>query len=149
MSSDSSTLEDIEFLARSNHRVVVLDAPVERPCDRNDLRVATGASSPTMGRILADFEERRWIARDGRTYELTRLGEFVADRFLDFRGAMKTERKLRDVVPWLPREMEGFTVDMFDDAVVSYPGPGYPYQSNASHNSSRGAGRCAGSGRRC
>lgn len=24
--------------------------------------------------------------------------------------------------------MEGFTVDLFADAVVSYPGPGYPYQ---------------------
>lgn len=128
MCPDPSPLDDIEFLARSDHRVGVLDALADRPCDRNDLRGATGASSPTMGRILADFEERRWIARDGRTYELTRLGEFVADRFSDLRTAMATERKLRDVLPWLPREMEGFSLDLFADATVSYPGPGYPYQ---------------------
>lgn len=121
-------LDDIGFLARSDHRVGVLEALADRPCDRDDLRTATGASSPTMGRILADFEERRWIARDGRTYELTALGEFVTDRFGELREAMETERKLRDVVPWLPREMEGFTVDLFADATVSYPGPGYPYQ---------------------
>ena len=124
----TTPLEEIEFLARSDHRVGVLDALAGQPCDRDDLRVATGASSPTMGRILGDFEDRRWIVRDGRTYELTRLGEFVASRFTDLRKAMETERELRDVVPWLPREMDGFTVDMFADATVSYPGPGYPYQ---------------------
>lgn len=124
----NTSLDEIGFLARSDHRVEVLDALAERPCDRNDLRAATGASSPTMGRILADFEDRRWIDRDGRTYELTRLGEFVTERFMDLREAMETERKLRDIVPWLPREMEGFTVDLFADATVSYPGPGYPYQ---------------------
>ncbi len=128
MHSDSSTLDDIEFLARSEHRVGVLDALTERSRDRGDLRDVTGASSPTMGRILADFEARRWVVRDGPTYELTLLGEFVADRFENLRAAMETERKLRDVWQWLPREMDGFTVDLFADAVVSYPGPGYPYQ---------------------
>jgi predicted transcriptional regulator len=128
MYSSSSPLDGIEFLARSEHRVGVLDALAERPRDRNDLRAATGASSPTMGRILADFENRRWVARNEGTYELTRLGEFVAEKFLDLRKAMETERKLRDVWQWLPLEMDGFTVDLFADAVVSYPGAGYPYQ---------------------
>jgi predicted transcriptional regulator len=81
-----------------------------------------------MGRILTDFEDRRWIVRDGPTYELTRLGEFVAARFLELREAMVIERKLRDVWRWLPREMEGFSAELFADAVVSYPGPGYPYE---------------------
>ncbi|ELZ26130.1 transcriptional regulator [Halogeometricum pallidum JCM 14848] len=124
----NTPLDEIEFLARSDHRVEVLNALAERPCDRTDLRAATGASSPTMGRILTDFEDRRWIDRDGRTYVLTRLGEFVTGRFTELREAMATERKLRDVVPWLPCEMDGFTVDMFADATVSYPGPGYPYE---------------------
>ena len=124
----STPLDEINFLARSDHRIDVLDALAREPCDRNDLRDATGASSPTMGRILADFSDRRWISRDGRDYELTRLGEFVAARFMDLREAMEAERNLRDVVPWLPREMEGFTIDLFADATVSYPGPGYPYQ---------------------
>ncbi len=81
-----------------------------------------------MGRILTGFEERRWVVRDGPTYELTPLGEFVADRFLSLRDAMETQHELRDVWRWLPHEMEGFSVDLFADAVVSYPGPGYPYE---------------------
>lgn len=121
-------LDEIEFLARSDHRVEVLDALAEQPCDRNDLRAATGASSPTVGRILGAFEDRCWVVRGGRTYELTPLGEFVAERFTDLRDAMEMEQNLRDVWQWLPREMRGFTVDLFADAVVSYPGPGYPYQ---------------------
>ncbi|WP_306059093.1 helix-turn-helix transcriptional regulator [Natronococcus wangiae] len=124
----NAPLDEIGFLARSVHRVEVLDALVGQPCDRNDLRDATGASSPTMGRILGAFEDRRWVVRDGRTYELTPLGEFVAERFTDLREAMEMEQKLRDVWQWLPREMDEFTVDLFADAVVSYPGPGYPYE---------------------
>ena len=124
----NTPLDDIAFLARSDHRVGVLDALTEHPRDRDDLRGVTGASSPTMGRILSDFEDRRWVVRNGQTYELTGLGGFVANRFADLRDAMQTEQKLRDVVPWLPREMEGFSVDLFTDPVVSYPGPGYPYE---------------------
>lgn len=122
------SLDDIEFLARSGHRYAVLDALSECPCDRNRLRAMTGASSPTMGRILGDFENRRWIVRDGTKYQLTSIGEFVAIQFSNLCEAMETERKLRDVWRWLPREMEEFSVELFADAVVSYPGPGYPYE---------------------
>lgn len=124
----SEPTEEIEFLARSEHRSEVLEALAGVARDRNALQEKTGASSPTMGRILADFEERRWVERHGPTYELTPLGRYVADRFTDFRDAMATERKLRNVWRWLPREMEGFSVAMFADAVVSYPGEGYPYE---------------------
>ena len=123
-----SSIEDVEYLVRSSHRIEVLDALSTGAQDRRDLRATTGASSPTMGRILTAFEERRWIVRDGPTYHLTPLGEFVAERFRDLREAMAVERKLRDVWQWLPREMEGFSVDLFADAVISHPGPAYPYE---------------------
>lgn len=121
-------VRDIEFLARSEHRIGAFEALTDGRRDRRDLRAATGASSPTIGRIVGDFEDRRWIVRDGSSYELTPLGEFVADRFLELREGMRTGRTLRDVWRWLPREMDGFSVECFADAVVSYPGPGYPYQ---------------------
>ncbi|WP_255192464.1 helix-turn-helix transcriptional regulator [Natronobeatus ordinarius] len=123
-----TTLDDIEFLVSSDHRVGVLDALASGPCDRDDLRTATGASSPTMGRILTDFQDRHWIERDGRTYQLTDLGTFVADRFEEFRGAMASQRQLREVWPWLPHELEGFDIELCSDVVVSQPGPGYPYR---------------------
>ncbi|WP_435344830.1 helix-turn-helix transcriptional regulator [Haloarchaeobius sp. HRN-SO-5] len=121
-------LEEIDFLARSNHRVGVMEELVDGARERRALLAATGASTPTMSRVLSDLEDRRWVARDGPVYALTPLGEFVTERFLELRDAMDIERKLRDVWQWLPREMEGFSVDLFTDAVVSYPGPGYPYE---------------------
>ena len=124
----ASSLDDVEYLARSPNRVGILDELRRGPRDRLDLRVSTGSSRSTVRRVLANFEDRGWIARDGSTYELTRPGAFVADRFLDLRDAMETESTLRDVWQWLPREMEGFSVDLFADAVVSRPGPGYPYE---------------------
>ncbi|ODR81261.1 transcriptional regulator [Haladaptatus sp. W1] len=123
-----SSIEEIEFLANSDHRIGVLNALDHGPADRSTLRSETGASSPTMGRVLSDFEQRSWITREGPDFELTSLGEFVASHFFELREAMSIERKLRDIWQWLPREMEGFSVDLFADAVVSRPGPGYPYE---------------------
>ena len=123
-----SALDDIEFLVSSDHRVGVLDALTSGPCDRDDLRTATGASSPTMGRILSDFQDRHWIERDGKTYQLTDLGEFLADQFEEFSDAMAYQRRLREVWPWLPHDIDGFSIELFTDVVVSQPGPGYPYR---------------------
>ena len=122
------TPDDGTFLVSSAHRVGVLEALAEGPCDRNDLREATGASSPTMGRILSAFEDRHWIEREGSTYRLTSLGQFVAERLGTFLEELSAEKRLRDVAPWLPVELDGFRVDLLTDAVVSYPGPGYPYE---------------------
>ena len=121
-------IEEIEFIASSEHRVGILAALAAERRDRADLQSATGAHASTIGRVLGDFEERRWIERTGSTYKLTPLGAFVAERFTDLRDAMETEMKLRDVWEWLPREMEGFSVDLFADAVISYPASGYPYE---------------------
>ncbi|KTG08777.1 transcriptional regulator [Haloprofundus marisrubri] len=124
----SNRLDDIEFLARSEHRVLALEALVRGPRSRRELLEATEASSSTVGRVLGDFDERQWVVRDGRRYELTSLGRFIADRFLGLVDAMAMERKLRDVWPVVPGELREFSVDQFTDAVVSYPGPGYPYE---------------------
>lgn len=123
-----TTLDDIEFLVSSAHRVGVLDVLATGPCDRDELRGVTGASSPTMGRILTDFQDRHWIKRDGNTYQLTSLGGFVATQFEEFRNAMTSQRRLREVWSWLPHEIEGFDSALLTDVVVSQPGPGYPYE---------------------
>lgn len=123
-----SATGNIEFIASSKHRVGVLETLSDGSADRDTLRSATGASSPTMGRVLSAFEERRWVEREGSMYRLTPLGDYVAERFADLREAMATEQRLREVWKWLPREMDGFSVDLFADAVIAYPGPAYPYE---------------------
>ncbi|WP_254864720.1 helix-turn-helix transcriptional regulator [Halovivax gelatinilyticus] len=123
----NSPTDDIEFLVSSAHRIGVLEALADGPRDRTDLRAETGASAPTMGRILADFQDRHWIERDGTTYRITDLGAYVADQFGQFQRAMAYQRRLREVWPWLPHDIDGFSVELFTDVVVSHPGPGYPF----------------------
>lgn len=119
-------LDEVEFLTTSKHRVTVLQSLREAPRDRRDLRGITGASSPTMSRILIDFEQRDWLKRDGDRYRLTPLGVFVADRLVEFVDAMAVEHRLRDIWEWLPHEMDGFSIDLFSDVKITRPSPGYP-----------------------
>lgn len=116
-----SSLGDIEFLARSPYRVAVLNALMAGPRDRDALRMASGASSPTLGRILSDFERRGWLVRTGQEYELLLLGTFVAEGVLDLLARMNTARKLRDVARWLPVDTFAFELDCLADATVTLP----------------------------
>ncbi|WP_339103363.1 MarR family transcriptional regulator [Haloterrigena salinisoli] len=127
-STTSEPLEEIEFLARSEHRVTVLEALAERPTSRAELLAATGASSSTIGRTLRAFDERNWIRRNGNRYEATQLGAFVAAGLRDLLERLETERTLRDSWQLLPEETDGFTVEMASRAVVTVAEPDAPYR---------------------
>ncbi|QLG28888.1 MarR family transcriptional regulator [Halorarum halophilum] len=124
---DQSPLDDIEYLARSEHRVTVLTALADRPRSRSDLLENTGSSASTIGRTLRQFEERRWIRRDGHRFTTTELGGFVAAGIRELIDRIETEQRLRDVWRWLPTETSGFTVEMVSDAVVTNAGADNPY----------------------
>ncbi len=123
----SGPLDDIAFLARSEHRVTALDAVADRPRSRADLRAKTGASSSTIGRTLRAFEERSWIRKNKNRYEATELGVFVAAGMRELVGRFETERKLRDAWQWLPDEVGSFTIEMASDAVVTVAKADAPY----------------------
>lgn len=124
----SKPLDDIEFLARSDHRVTALAALARRPQSRADLRALTGVSQSTIGRTLRAFEDRCWIRRDGRYYEATQLGKFVAQGIRELIDRLETERSLRDIWQWLPNETSGFTIEMIADAVVTIAEADDPYR---------------------
>jgi predicted transcriptional regulator len=114
-------LEDVAFLARSPHRVRVLESLTRNPQTRSDLRETTGASRATVGRILTDFTEREWAEQTGRRYHLTPVGERVAEAFLALRDAMVVLRHLRDVARWFPLTGLPFDPACLADARVTTP----------------------------
>jgi predicted transcriptional regulator len=117
-----SALGEIEFLVRSEHRVDVLAAVAEGPHDRAGLRATTGASASTISRTLREFETRHWIRREGGSFEATPLGRFVVDGLLNLLERMETERRLREVLQWLPADGVGFdAVRRLHDAEVVLP----------------------------
>ena len=118
-STTGSPIDDIAYLARSEHRAPTLVALTVRPRSRSELWEMAGVSSSTIRRTLGEFEERNWIRRDGYQYETTPLGAFVAAGVADLIERVETERKLRDVWHLLPDEESGFSVEMCADAVVT------------------------------
>jgi predicted transcriptional regulator len=124
----SGPLDEVAFLANSANRLDVLRTLASEPHTRRELVDATDASRPTVGRILDDFEDRSWVARTGRQYELTSSGRLVTDAFLDLLAVVETERALRAAVAWLPTERIGFDIEQFADADVSVPEPGYSHR---------------------
>lgn len=123
----TSAIEEVDFLARSEHRVDALRRLRDGPADRDDLERATGASRATVARLANEFEDRNWVVRDGPRYALSDLGEFVADEFLRLVDRMETERTLRDVWKWVPSEMSGCSPSLFVDAAISLPESHSPY----------------------
>ncbi|KAB1192289.1 transcriptional regulator [Haloferax sp. MBLA0076] len=123
-------VEDIEFLARSAHRVNALGALAAGPQSREDLREAIGASNATVGRLLNEFDKRTWISRDGHRYELTPLGEFIATGFFDLVERFETEHSIRDIWQWFPAGL-GFTIDMFSGSTITLQDERNPYCPNS------------------
>jgi len=114
-------LEEIEFLALSSNRVVILRLLADEPRTRRALADVTGASQATIGRVLQDFAERSWIARDGGAYVATPTGRLVADGFAEMLDVLGVERKLRDVAEYLPTDALGFDLLHLADATITTP----------------------------
>lgn len=119
-------LDDIRFIADSDHRVVAMAELADGPCSRADLRSVTGASSATVGRLLGDFERREWLAPDGTQYVLTPLGRFVAEEFADFYTKLRVARDLRELLSDLPLDAMEFGIECLADASVTRATPDNP-----------------------
>ncbi len=123
-----SPIDDIAYLARSEHRVPTLDALTERPRSRSELCEAGGVSSSTVRRTLDEFEDRTWIRKDGYQYVATRLGEAIASGMEELIERVETERQLRDVWPLLPDEVGEFPVETWSELTVTVADPDCPYR---------------------
>ena len=117
-----SSLETVEFLARSEHRVEVLDALADGPHTRAELRELTGASSSTISRTLREFENRYWVRREGHRFEATSMGAFVIEGLVTLLQRLETEETLREVMPWFPSaDVDFAVVRCLGDAEVVQP----------------------------
>lgn len=111
-------LDTIEYLARSDHRVEVLEAISREPRTREEIRELTDASRVTAGRIIADLEERGWIGRNGQRYAATSSGQFLAAEVTRLLENLETFGSLPPVVEWFPGDEPDFDLHLLDDATV-------------------------------
>lgn len=114
----SSSLEDIEFLARSPHRVEVLDALSEAPRTRHELKERADVSRVTIRRLLSDLEERGWVEDLEGQYETTTRGRIVSQEFSRLQANLSVTEELSAALPWLPTEEFDFDLAYLRDADV-------------------------------
>lgn len=111
-------LDDVAFLANSENRVRVLEALVEGPRGRDEIRARIDASRVTVARVLRECEARGWISRSRGEYEATPLGEWVCDSFARLIEEIAAGRRLREVLQWFPSDQLTFDVRCLRDAEV-------------------------------
>ncbi len=111
----------MEFLARSEHRLAVLQAVAEATHTRRELSETTGASQATLGRIIEDFDARSWLTQTEAGYTATATGRLIAAATDELLTTFETEQKLRDIVEYLPTETISFDLRRLDDATITVP----------------------------
>ncbi len=114
----TEAVEAVAFLARSEHRVRVLELLAERPLTRDELRARTDVSRVTLNRILGDLEERNWIGRRGAAGEcsLTDFGELVYEEFMRLVDTVAAGQDRPELVERLPTDWFGFDLRDLSDA---------------------------------
>lgn len=119
--------EDVAYLSRSQNRIEVLDALSSQELTRRELGELTGASRTTLGRILAELEDREWIRRtsDGN-YVATPRGKLIVDEVKPLFEAIAAIRNLGSTVAMLPTEELSISLRHFTDATVKRPDPRAP-----------------------
>lgn len=126
--TSTSTIDDVAYLARSEHRIPALVALTERPRSRSELCELTGVSSSTVRRTITEFENRLWVRKEGYRYTATRLGEAIAIGMEELLDRVETERKVRAVWPWLPDEISEFGFETWSELTVTVADPDCPYR---------------------
>lgn len=124
---NSGPLDDVAYLARSEHRAEVIETLTPDGWTRRKLHEETGISQPTLGRILSGFEDRGWITENGtengREYALTPLGQLLTEEFDTLLDTVRTIRQLREVGEHLPFEEMGFDPSLLRDAKITTARP--------------------------
>lgn len=125
-----SPLEAIAFLARSDNRVQVLRALADEARTRQHLREELPVSRTTLARILNEFEERDWVARNGREYATTPAADAILARFVPLLETVEGIQNLGEAIDWLPPPARAVEFRHFRDADImraTTENPAEPY----------------------
>lgn len=118
-----ASFELVSFLTRSENRMTVLEALGDGPGSRVDLQESTAIPRTTLSRILADFRDRDLADRDGHRFELTPLGQHLADELAALFSSVDSMTALQTVAQWLPLDTLGVAIDELEDVDVTLPTP--------------------------
>lgn len=128
MGNDTSPLDQVAFLARSESRVRVLEQLLASgPTTRREFRERLGSSRSTVTRSLSQLEARNWIRETGDAYELTPAGRLVAEQFLTLVESVETTEALSPFLDWFPYAEYPLDLDALTGAEITSSTEADPY----------------------
>ncbi|KAB1186932.1 MULTISPECIES: winged helix-turn-helix domain-containing protein [Haloferax] len=86
---------------------------------RYELHSELEIPSSTLGRILGEFHDRAWIRRDDDVYELTFLGELLADELSALLDTVETVHQLKNIVDTLPISEMDCDLECWKEATIT------------------------------
>lgn len=117
-----SALEELVFLARSQHRVALIRQLSREAKNRQELETATGIPQSTLERILRDFEDRHWVSNEyNGEYSLTPVGSMLRTELEDLITVLTSSHRLSDLADSLPLDSLGFDLRHLATASVFEP----------------------------
>lgn len=113
----------VSFITRAENRVDVLLALAVNPQTRPELQEETDIPRATLSRILADFDDRDLLVRDGHQYQLTPLGNLIAAELASLFESVESTQALQTLAGWLPLDDLDVDFDRLAAAEVTLPTP--------------------------
>ncbi|MFP4591094.1 MAG: hypothetical protein ACLFM8_06505, partial [Halobacteriales archaeon] len=115
----TKAFDDLQFLMGSENRLAVLSATAEEPMTRADLVEAVDSSGVTVGRILDDLLERRWIEPGSAGYEATYFGQAIAEDAAALEQTVDISNRLWPVCEYFETDRIGFDPRYLAEARMS------------------------------
>ena len=114
----SDAIESAAFLARSEHRVRVLELLADDRRTREELMAGTDVTRVTLSRILGDLSDRGWVDRDHADggYAITNTGRDIYEQFDRLLETIAVGQQYPDIVDTLPTEWFDFDLRGLADA---------------------------------
>lgn len=117
---------DDETLETTVQRKLVLAVLTGGPHHRRELQEELEVSKATCHRIIRSFDEKGLLRRTKRGYELTDLGQVVAEQVDTFERTVHTAYQLEPLLEAFSQAPVDFDIELFTDATITRPGPDDP-----------------------
>ena len=114
-------LEDIQFLANSENRILVLSALTQEPASRRQLQQDTGVPRSSVARVLNEAETRKWVGSEGSKYWITPRGKAMITEIRRSIAATEGVKHLGTAINWLPEPVYDLDFSYFNDARITLP----------------------------
>lgn len=118
-------LEEVDFLARSENRLKVLEALTKESRDLRDLKDHLGIPRTTVQRNLGDLRDKGWIRETPEGHKATSLGEMILDAFMDLVDITQSAEELSSFMRWV--ECTDLDTGRLKSADVTTPRPHNPH----------------------